>query len=257
MNKLPDIIPFCNLATKLTFQAQINNAKKTTEINSITFYFQMLLPMKILFENESETFDDVFDRFEEVILGKVYGGVVLEKYKVEDGVKCYLIYDGRNYKIGKSANPDKRLKEIKTANYKAELVCSSEYVPEKFLHEVFAHRSAGGEWFNLLDSDVEVIIKMMKISRKQSAEALMRMCFRQLRRNKPTRSEMRVTNVIKQKRKELKSYDTAKLTFGKYSGVLVKDMMSPDQRRYLYWAYHNVGNINPTLKLAIKMQLGL
>jgi hypothetical protein len=257
MNKLPEVIQFSNVTTKLKLQAQINHAKKHEGVHSITFYYQMTLPVKIHMESPDETFDDLFNRFEDTILGKTYGGVILEKYKVEEGVKCYLIHDGRHYKIGKSKDPEKRLKEIKTANHKAKLVCYSELMPEKFFHEVYAHRRTGGEWFNLIDREVEVIIKMMRTKNKVKAEALMRMCARQLRRNEPTRNEIRVVNEIKERRQVLKDYDNAKFNFGKYSGIFVKDMQSVDQRKYLFWAYHNLGNMDAKIKKAIKMQLGL
>lgn len=257
MNKLPDIIQFSNIKTKLKFQAQINNAKKEVGINSITFYYQMSLPVKIHLENPNEPMCDTMDRFEKTILGELYGGVILEKYSSEEHMKCYLIHDGRRYKIGQSKNPEKRVNELKTANPTCKLVSYSELISEKFLHEVFAHRNVGREWFNLIDSDVEIITKMMKITNKISAECIMRMCARQIRRNKPNQAEMRYTNVIKAKRKEIKEYDKAKFTFGKYKGILVKDMMSAEQRNYLFWAYHNLGNLDSKLKAAIKIQIGI
>lgn len=257
MNKLPEVIQFSNVATKLKLQAQINFAKKFEGVHSITFYYQMTLPVKIHFKNDSETFDDLFNRFEDTILGRVYGAVMLEKYKVEEGVKCYLIHDGHHYKIGKSKDPEKRLKEIKTSNHRARLICYSELIPERFFHDVYAHRRAGGEWFNLIDSEVEVIIKMMRTKNRVKADALMRMCSRQLKRNEPTRSEIRIKDEIKERRQVLKTYDTAKFSFGKYNGVMVKDMQSADQRKYLFWAYHNLGNLDKKIKTAIKVQLGL
>ena len=253
MNKLPEVTIFCNVATKLQFQAQYNYNKNTPELNSITFYYQMTLPVKIHLEKIGEDLADVFNRFEDTILGNIYGGVLLSKYKQEEGVKAYFIYDGRNYKIGKSVNPEKRLKEIKTSNYRANLIAYSEYIPEKFLHEVFAHRNVGGEWFNLLDSEIEVITKMMSLKDKISTEALMRMCARQIRRNKPTRNDIKVVNVIKEKRKLLK----VKLTFGKYNGKYVSEMISEQERKYLFWAYNNVGNMNKDIKNAIKAHIGL
>lgn len=257
MNKLPEVIQFSNIATKLKLQAQLNNAKKYDGVHSITFYYQMTLPVKIHMEKPDDSFDDLFNRFEDTILGKSYGGVILEKYRLEDGVKCYLVHDGRQYKIGKSKDPEKRLKELLTANPRCKLICYSELIPEKFFHEVYAHRRSGGEWFNLNDREVEVIIKMMNTKNRIKADALMRMCARQLRRNSPTREETRINDEIKIKRKNLKDYDTAKFTFGKYIGIFVKDMQSADQRKYLFWAYHNLGNLDKKIKQAIKIQLHL
>ena len=137
------------------------------------------------------------------------------------------------------------------------MVCYSELIPEKFLHEVFAHRRTGGEWFSLNDKEIEIITKMMKSKNKTKADALMRMCFRQLKKNKPTRKELNTINQIKENRKFILSYDKAVFTFGKYKGLLIKDMKSESQRNYLYWAYHNLGNLDKTIKSAIKIQLEL
>lgn len=62
----------------------------------------------------------------------------------------YLITDGRGVKIGRSKNPQKRLKELKTANpSKMEIVCviRNKGFLEKTLHRCFDDIRLEGEWF--------------------------------------------------------------------------------------------------------------
>jgi hypothetical protein len=66
----------------------------------------------------------------------------------------YLIHDGRAYKIGKSADPVGRLKDIKTSNPSCVLIAYSHKVNEKDMHHAFRHKRTQGEWFDLSDDDV-------------------------------------------------------------------------------------------------------
>lgn len=70
--------------------------------------------------------------------------------------KLYLIENPENetYKIGKSKNPNKRLKQLQTANgIKLNLIhCfESEFVDtiERYLHKRFLSCKIEGEWFKL------------------------------------------------------------------------------------------------------------
>jgi hypothetical protein len=75
----------------------------------------------------------------------------------------YVVSFNGFFKIGRSQNPQVRLKQIVPANFpiSAELVFSKEvphapYV-EKVLHETYKHLRATGEWFRLTPQDLEAI----------------------------------------------------------------------------------------------------
>lgn len=68
----------------------------------------------------------------------------------------YLIFDhfSRLTKIGRSTNPQKRLKDIRTANPSAELFFFSREYTEEYLHSRFAHKKVSGEWYGLDKDDL-------------------------------------------------------------------------------------------------------
>lgn len=68
----------------------------------------------------------------------------------------YLIFDpfSRLTKIGKSKNPKKRFKAIRTSNPNAELFFYSEKYSEEELHEKFKNKREVGEWFSLNKQDL-------------------------------------------------------------------------------------------------------
>lgn len=61
----------------------------------------------------------------------------------------YLMTDGRLYKIGRSSNPEKRIRELKTANPFIRMVCYGSGIEENTLHKKFGHLRVSGEWFDL------------------------------------------------------------------------------------------------------------
>lgn len=70
-----------------------------------------------------------------------------------------------NYKIGRSRNPDDRLKtfEVKLpfeVEYAHLIKCSDMYRAESILHARFDRRRVNGEWFNLSDAEVFFIKRM-------------------------------------------------------------------------------------------------
>ena len=77
---------------------------------------------------------------------------------------CYLMYDGKYYKIGKSIHPQKRLKQLKTANPNIEIVDTSKLVDEKDLHNLYKHKNITLEWFDLTNEDVNEIKSLFKDS---------------------------------------------------------------------------------------------
>lgn len=70
----------------------------------------------------------------------------------------YLISGNGSYKIGKSLDPQKRLKELKLP-FPAEIIHtieSNDYTrAEQHFHWKFAEKQINGEWFALLDTDIE------------------------------------------------------------------------------------------------------
>lgn len=71
----------------------------------------------------------------------------------------YLIKNGVFYKIGKSENPEARLKQLKTATPNSlELIDQWEVTDrwdvEKFLHDSFYTRQVSGEWFFLSEKEL-------------------------------------------------------------------------------------------------------
>ena len=75
---------------------------------------------------------------------------------------CYLMYDGKYYKIGKSIHPQKRLKQFKTANPNIEIVAISKLVAEKDLHSLYKNKNITLEWFDLTNEDVNEIKLLFK-----------------------------------------------------------------------------------------------
>jgi|TARA_R100000482_G_scaffold67721_1_gene25341 hypothetical protein len=80
----------------------------------------------------------------------------------------YLMFDGCNYKIGKSQDPNKRLLQLATANSNIKLIAYSDMVKEKYVHDLFASKrlySPSGrksEWFDLNETDVVTILRIFK-----------------------------------------------------------------------------------------------
>lgn len=74
----------------------------------------------------------------------------------------YVVKSGETYKIGKSKDPENRLKTLQTgASHKFEVVAMIETPDcdtlEKQFHKCFIHKRTHGEWFNLTPDDVEFI----------------------------------------------------------------------------------------------------
>ena len=80
--------------------------------------------------------------------------------------KTYLIYDNNMYKIGRSIEPENRLKQIKAHNPAAKLICTIDKDIEKELHNKYKNKRVGGEWFDLTESDISYIAGMQIASQK-------------------------------------------------------------------------------------------
>ena len=81
----------------------------------------------------------------------------------------YVIINGNGlYKIGKSLNPEQRLKSL-TLGDKGKILIKNHYKYqnyneiEKELHVIFNSKKISGEWFELNEQDLEFIKKYKKI----------------------------------------------------------------------------------------------
>lgn len=70
---------------------------------------------------------------------------------------CFLDSASGFYKIGQSKNPKLRLRKMKTANPSIRPVFALKENVEYLLHNKFAKKCVGGEWFSLSQEDIESI----------------------------------------------------------------------------------------------------
>lgn len=122
----------------------------------------------------------------------------------------YLMQSNREFKIGKSIDPEKRLQQIKTARPDVRLIAYGFGVSEKELHFKFKHQKIYREWFLLNKEDVEYIIK-----------ALNNECGN-------------ITITSYKKRSKIR------IAFGKYKGIPICNMTSEKQIAYMRWFVNNV-----------------
>lgn len=73
-------------------------------------------------------------------------------------VYTYLMYDGINYKIGKSNNPKKRSNELRVSNINIKLVGYGLSIGEAELHEQYMDFHIAGEWFKLTENQANEIL---------------------------------------------------------------------------------------------------
>src|SRR4051812_46127632 len=95
-----------------------------------------------------------------------------DKSKLEEDIECvYFICDEKEtiFKIGRSRDCEKRLKQLQTGNphklkiYK--IIKSKNYREiELVLHALFAKNRMEGEWFNINARDVDNIIKLISLT---------------------------------------------------------------------------------------------
>lgn len=203
------------------------------------------MPVKVPYDT---SIDKTCDNFLDIVSGRVFGGLMVERYLGED-VYCYLITDGTYYKIGKSKDPIKRMKSMKTANPNISMVCFSKYIPEKFLHDLFSNSRHDLEWFKLDMLDIELIKSLMKVMDQEQANILMRMSRNVIK--KVLREKVKDKNF----KKEVNAPYEYKLTFGKYSGRRLKTMTTDSEKDYLRWLYKTHFNRNSILLKHIEVVL--
>jgi len=125
----------------------------------------------------------------------------------------YLIHGGnKKYKIGRSANPEKRLQGLRTAWPECRLICYGIGRTEKQLHDIFAKFKFQREWFILQTFQVEMIIKLIN-------------------GNEGSRELLKSANYRAEAKRE-KHKNGYKFTFGKYKGKRVCDV---GDRNYFIW----------------------
>jgi hypothetical protein len=77
----------------------------------------------------------------------------------------YIIKNDKNkYKIGRSKNPSKRLKQLQTGNNsKLYLIATAlgDIHLEKRLHKMFFYSREVGEWFNLSEDTLKALIEYL------------------------------------------------------------------------------------------------
>ena len=146
-------------------------------------------------------------------------------------VYTYLATDGlRRYKIGKSNNPEQRIRTMRTANPSIKLVCYGEGVTEKYLHGVYALNKIKGEWFTISDALVNTIKGLINGDSPDVREQALR-----------KRKTMFVT--------ECEKYT---IPFGKYKGRKLTSMTAPEEKGYVKWYYKEVYTKTPVKKRTFK-----
>lgn len=143
-----------------------------------------------------------------------------EKKDIE--VYVYLIFDGNYYKIGKSKDPEKRLKSIKTGNANAVLICyaNERIINEKQLHTIYFNYRVNGEWFDLNQKQIDNIILLMKDKKDENL-------INQTVKMQTTRQKR-----IKNKAKFIMPY-------GKYKGVNIEDIEDINYLQYMKSELYN------------------
>ena len=147
----------------------------------------------------------------------------------------YLIKGAnRKYKIGRSKNPEKRLKGLKTANPDCRLICYGTGRTEKQMHDIFAKFKFKREWYILQPFQVEMAIKLIKGTEGQK--------------------EIEKSGTYRAKAARTKHQLNYTISFGKYKGKRVYDI---DDIQYLMWLLKqpDFDRTCPVLSKVIKMRL--
>ena len=113
---------------------------------------------------------DIIDKNEDITIKKF--NKIVRKYMVGDrkkyveirspkSSKTYLMIDKLNnmYKIGKSVNPKVRERTLQSEKPSIEMLYTIDRDVESVLHNYFSHKRVRGEWFRLLDNDLDYIIE--------------------------------------------------------------------------------------------------
>lgn len=149
----------------------------------------------------------------------------------------YLMSDGYNHKIGKSKDPEKRARELTTANPNIRLVAYSSVVIEKNVHKLFEHKRLAAqngrksEWFDLNEDDISIILKLFETGEAGNEDP-----NQQFRKDLTWGSGQEAIlhgnyhygNRVKKMRKY-------RIGFGKYKGKKIIDMQNEEEIEYIKW----------------------
>jgi len=164
-------------------------------------------------KEEKKWTDDEFERYS--------GGVInVKKNKITNKPKAdqkltYLMFDGNLYKIGKSKNPENRLKQIKTGNPNCKLICYGYGATEELLHKRFCKKRIKLEWFNLNENDVSSCVELIKGTKKYK-----RWYVEEILEGKHSSYNKNIKYVI---------------TFGKFKGRKITSMIEFAEINYCKW----------------------
>lgn len=89
-------------------------------------------------------------------------------YKNNGKIYTYLMKDDNTglTKIGRSNNPSAREKTLQSEKPAIHLIYICEQLIEHELHVKYKHKRVRGEWFNLLDNDIEYIVSTFNFIRQ-------------------------------------------------------------------------------------------
>lgn len=166
-----------------------------------------------------------------------------------DKIYTYLMFDGLYYKIGKSKNPEKRLKQIQTSNPLSLLLEYSDKVDEKNLHKLYSNYRIKNEWFNLNDKQVEEIKYFFKKGYKETivdTSKVESIDFGNFKLKTTLKGTYKLSTydrqrIIEGQQKNIKKNIEYVINFGKYKGTKITDMVSEEQIKYMEWYINNVG----------------
>ena len=149
----------------------------------------------------------------------------------------YLMSDGLYYKIGKSKNPEKRLRGLSTGNANCKLLFYGKGRTEKQLHEIFAAFRVKGEWYRLSGKHIALIGRLLL--------------------DRETGDDLRECSKLRSAYKREKEAHGYVIGFGKYKGRTVESMQSKDEVKYLLWVktWPHIDKSNPALLRAINFYL--
>lgn len=151
---------------------------------------------------------------------------IVLRYKTGTSVKyfSYLMHDGDYYKIGKSRNPVRRLKDLRTGNIKCRLICYGKGVTEEYLHKLYASKKINLEWFDLDKDDISQIKHMLSNGIPKTGISL---------RNKYSKDRVN----------KFKSYI---INFGQFKGKPIIKMNNRGQLSYCKWLRDEMVKSNDT-----------
>lgn len=162
-----------------------------------------------------------------------------QEKELKEGCNTYLVFDGKYYKIGKSKEPESRLKSLRTANPAVELICYSQKITEIELHTLYYNSNVGNEWFDLKEKDkVEECIDLIMNGKKEQVwlggengkyfkEST---DYRILTTNRMKQAEKRKAATAK-----AENYEEMIVDFGKHKGTKIVDMNDSERISYMKW----------------------